>query len=63
MSKKESLIKKIIEVNLSLCQNSLEVNDGVIYDLLRYGYKGLENMTIAELEGELSDYDLVDQEA
>jgi hypothetical protein len=53
MNKKENLIKKIIEINLYLCQNSLEVNDGVIYNLLRYGFKGLEKMTIQELEEEL----------
>ena len=53
MSQKDNLIKKIIEINLYLCQNSLEVNDGMIHDLLRYGFKGLEKMTIQELEGEL----------
>lgn len=51
--KKEELINEIINLNLDLaCQNSA-ASDGFIYDLLRYGFKGLDNMTIEELNEEL----------
>ena len=50
---KENLINELLKINLDLCANSTEVNDGVIYDLLRYGFKGFENMTITELQDEL----------
>jgi hypothetical protein len=50
---KEQAIKKLLELNLDLCANSTEVNDGLLYDLLRYGFKGFENMEISELNEEL----------
>ena len=50
---KEQAIKKLLEINLDLCANSTEVNDGLLYDLLRYGFKGFENMEISELNEEL----------
>lgn len=50
---KDTLINKLIEIDLSICQNSIEDNDQFIYDLLRYGFKGYENMTIDELNKEL----------
>lgn len=49
---KENLINQLLELNLDLCANSTEVNDSVIYDLLRYGFKGFENMTVTELQDE-----------
>lgn len=49
------LIQKLLNENLSLCQNNTEVNDGVIFDLLMYGFKGFENMTIEELNTELEN--------
>ena len=49
---KDELIKKIVNENLSLCQNNTEVNDGVIFDLLVYGFKGLNNMSMEELKQE-----------
>ena len=52
---REDLIKKLINENLSLCQNNTEVNDGVIFDLLTYGFKGFENMTLEELQKEWED--------
>lgn len=52
---KENLINQLLEINLDLCANSTEVNDGVIYDLLRYGFKGFENMTVTELQDELTN--------
>jgi hypothetical protein len=56
---KDKMIKRLINENLSLCQNNTEVNDGVIFDLLMYGFKGYENMSMEELENELSDLDEV----
>lgn len=50
---KENLINKILDINLDLCQNDTSVNDGMLYDLLRYGFKGLDNMTVDELKHEL----------
>jgi hypothetical protein len=50
---KEQAIKQLLELNLDLCANSTEVNDGLIYDLLRYGFKGFENMELSELNEEL----------
>ncbi len=52
MTIKDDLIKKLINENLSLCQNNTEVNDGVLFDLLMYGFKGFENMSIDELQTE-----------
>lgn len=52
MTTKDDLIKKLINENLSLCQNNTEVNDGVLFDLLMYGFKGFENMSIDELQTE-----------
>ena len=52
---KDKLIHKIIEANLDLCQNNTEVNDGVIFDLLMYGFKGLKNMSMDELKKEWED--------
>ena len=49
------LIQKLLNENLSLCQNNTEVNDGVIFDLLMYGFKGFENMTDKELNTELEN--------
>ena len=50
---KEKLINQLLELNLDLCANSTEVSDGLIYDLLRYGFKGFENMSVNELKDEL----------
>lgn len=52
---KENLINQLLKINLDLCVNSTEVNDGLIYDLLRYGFKGFENMTVTELQDELTN--------
>jgi len=47
------LIQKILNANLNLCQNNTEFNDSMLFDLLMYGFKGLEKMTIEELNTEL----------
>jgi hypothetical protein len=49
----DKLINEIIEINLDLCQSDTYYNDEFIHDLLRYGFKGLENMTPSELATEL----------
>ena len=59
---KEEIINELIELNFSMCQNSMEVNDGVIFDLLMYGFKGFENMSMEELQKELDDLKDEDEE-
>lgn len=49
------LIKKILNENLELCQSNTEANDSMLFDLLMYGCKGLENMSIKELKTELEN--------
>ena len=48
-------IQKILNKNLDLCQNNTEFNDSMLFDLLMYGFKGLEKMTIEELNTELEN--------
>ena len=62
MMSKEQIIKELIEFNFSMCQNSMEVNDGVIYDLLTYGFKGYNNMSMEELQQELKNLKDEDEE-
>lgn len=52
---KNTLIQKILNENLNLCQNNTEFNDSMLFDLLMYGFKGLEKMTIEELNTELEN--------
>jgi hypothetical protein len=59
---KEEIIDKLIELNFSMCQNSMEVNDGIIFDLLMYGFKGFKNMSMEELQKELDDLEDADEE-
>lgn len=51
---RETTIKKLIEFNLELSHSSSEWAEGFIYDALRYGLKGFEQMTDAELAKELT---------
>lgn len=53
MTKREKTIAKLIKLNLELCYNDSSVNDGMLHDLLVYGFKGFENMTEEELAEEL----------
>jgi hypothetical protein len=53
MTRREKTIEKLIELNLDLCYNDSAVNDGMLHDLLVYGFKGFENMTNEELAEEL----------
>lgn len=62
MMNREQIIKELIELNFSMCQNSMEVNDGVIYDLLMYGFKGYKHMSMEELQKELSDLKQADDD-
>lgn len=59
---REQIIKELIELNFSMCQNNIEANDGVIYDLLMYGFKGYEHMSMEELQKELSNLKDADEE-
>lgn len=53
MTRREKTIQKLIKLNLDLCYNDSSVNDGMLHDLLVYGFKGFENMTEEELAIEL----------
>jgi hypothetical protein len=53
MTKREKTIEKLIKLNLELCYNDSAVNDGMLHDLLVYGFKGFEHMTNEELATEL----------
>lgn len=57
MTDREELINKLVEYNLDLCQNDTSFNDGLIMDLLMYGFKGFEKMDEAELLAELKHCD------
>ncbi|QGH72249.1 hypothetical protein [Caudoviricetes sp.] len=46
------LIQNLLNANLNLCHTNTEFNDSMLFDLLMYGFKGLENMTIEELNTE-----------
>jgi hypothetical protein len=50
---REQMIEAILEYNIELCQGNSVFNDEFIYDLLSYGTKGLEHMTLDELKIEL----------
>ena len=58
---RDELIKKLINENLELCQTNCEINDGMIFDLLMYGFKGFKNMTMKELQKEWNDLCNVDE--
>lgn len=53
MTRREKTIQKLIKLNLELCYNDSSVNDGMLHDLLVYGFKGFDNMTETELAEEL----------
>lgn len=53
MTRREKTIQKLIKLNLELCYNDSSVNDGMLHDLLVYGFKGFDNMTESELSKEL----------
>ena len=51
----DKLINELLDINLELCYNDSAFNDEFIYDLLRYGFKGFENMTPSELAIEMEN--------
>jgi hypothetical protein len=57
MTDRDELISKLVEYNLELCQTDTSFNDGLIWDLLMYGFKGFKNMDEAELLAELKHCD------
>ena len=46
-----------LQASLDLAQNDTEWNDTFIHDTLRYGFKGFEQMTDAELSEALEEID------
>jgi hypothetical protein len=60
MTDNANKINSIIAYNLDLCQSDSSFNDQFVYDLLMYGFKGLANMTDAELDKELAQCDFDD---
>lgn len=60
---REEMIGQILRYNLELCQNDSVFNDVFIFELLSYGHKGLENMTLDELEAELKQCEYVGDDA
>ena len=59
---REQMIEAILEYNIELCQDNSVFNDEFIHDLLSYGCKGLEHMTLDELETELKQCTVNDKE-
>lgn len=59
---RDEMITQILEYNIELCQDNSVFNDEFIFDLLSYGHKGLENMTLDELETELKQCVVDDEE-
>lgn len=59
MTEKDKLIARLIDLNMELCYNDSAFNDEFIFDLLTYGFKGYNNMTVEELTEELkhTEYD------
>lgn len=48
----ENLINDTLNTIIANCQNDSAYNDNTLYDILRYGFKGLENMSQEELQAE-----------
>lgn len=51
---KQTLIKQVLNLTLNNCQDDSSYNDNTLHDLILFGFKGLSNMTEAELQAELS---------
>lgn len=52
--KKENLIKQVLNMTLQNCQDDTAYNDNTLHDFILFGFKGLSNMTIEELEKEFN---------
>lgn len=51
---KQTLVKQVLNLTLNNCQDDSSYNDNTLHDLILFGFKGLSNMTEAELQAELS---------
>ena len=47
------MITEICNLIIANCQDDTSYNDNTLYDFIMYGFKGLNNMSISELEEEL----------
>lgn len=54
MEKIEILRNKVLNMTLENCQDDSNYNDNTLHDLILFGFKGLSNMTEAELQAELN---------
>jgi hypothetical protein len=53
MNKLETLRDQVLNMTLENCINDTSYNDNTLHDLILFGFKGLSNMTEAELQSEL----------
>ena len=53
MNKLETLRDQVLNMTLENCINDTSYNDNTLHDLILFGFKGLANMTEAELKSEL----------
>ena len=52
---KEELVKKAVDLEIELCQDDTAYNDNTLFDLLMYGSKGFNNMTVKELREHITN--------
>ena len=55
MNKLETLRDQVLNMTLENCINDSTYNDNTLHDLILFGFKGLANMTEAELQSELDN--------
>jgi hypothetical protein len=53
MNTLETLRDQVLNMTLENCINDTSYNDNTLHDLILFGFKGLANMTEAELKSEL----------
>jgi len=54
----ENLRDNVLNMTLENCQNDSAYNDNTLYDFILFGFKGLSNMTEAEL---LNEFNLLNE--
>ncbi len=54
----ENLRDQVLNMTLENCQNDTSYNDNTLHDLILFGFKGLSNMTEAEL---LNEFNLLNE--
>lgn len=55
---KDQLINKVLNMTLENCQDDTNYNDNTLHDLILFGFKGLSNMSLDELQNE---YDILNE--